>query len=188
MIPNPESCAHMHVCAGQADCSGLLEGLDHGEDEALRRHWEAALMDADSAVAMDPGYAKAYLRRAQALMRLQRVGEALSAAEEGQRLAAGSSGSGLGRELQSLVEELGRMCAGASPLGPAGNADRDGGKGSCSAHIDAAVKTKTNLEGIPSAGLHAKSASCVAGPGSGSGCGAPIRPAAENCLDLDEMD
>lgn len=32
---------------GESDSTGLLEGLDHGEAEALRRHWEAAVMDAD---------------------------------------------------------------------------------------------------------------------------------------------
>ena len=183
------------MCAGQADRTGLLEGLDHGEDGALRRHWEAALMDADSAVAMDPGYAKAHLRRAQALMRLQRVGEALSAAEEGQRLAAGSSSSsGLGRELQALVEELGRMCTGvalpgttcvgAAPLRPSGTADADGGKVS-SVDVDVEAKTAANLEGIQS-GLHADAASCLAGPG--PGCGGLNRPAGEHGLDLDEMD
>ena len=182
------------MCAGQADSTGLLEGLDHGEDGALRRHWEAALMDADSAVAMDPGYAKAHLRRAQALMRLQRLGEALLAAEEGQRQAAGSSSSGLGRELQALAEELGRMCvgptplgatcAGAAPLRPSGAADAGCGKVS-SADVDVEAKTATNLEGIQS-GLHADAASSVVGPG--PGCGGLIRSAAEHDLDLDEMD
>ncbi len=56
------------------DLRGLLEGVDLSEPEALARHSEAALMDAESAIAMDPGFGKAYLRKAQALQRLDRLG------------------------------------------------------------------------------------------------------------------
>jgi hypothetical protein len=58
--------------SGQVDQLGLLEGLDHGEEGALTRHWDAALMDAESALGMGASYLKAYWRKAQALSRLQR--------------------------------------------------------------------------------------------------------------------
>lgn len=179
----------MFACAsaGQADSTGLLEGLDHGADGALRRHWEAALMDADSAVGMDPAYAKAYLRRAQALMRLQRAGEALSAAEEGRRWAADSSGSsGLGRELQALVEELEAMCAGAPSLGPVGAADGCSGKES-SARVGAVAKPAGGIVEDIRSGLLAGAATSepdLQGPS----CSGGIEHAAEHSLDLDEMD
>ena len=35
---------------GESDSTGLLEGLDHGETDALRRHWEAAVMDTERSV------------------------------------------------------------------------------------------------------------------------------------------
>ena len=57
---------------GQYDDRGLLEGLDHGDPDALDRHHLAALMDADSALEMSPDHVRAHLRRAQALSKLGR--------------------------------------------------------------------------------------------------------------------
>jgi hypothetical protein len=64
---------------------------------------------------MDEGYVKAYLRKSQGLSRLQRVLEALLAAEEGlRRSSSSSSGAGEGKggdagahqELSSVAREL----------------------------------------------------------------------------------
>ena len=65
---------------------------------------------------MDEGYVKAYLRKSQGLSRLQRVLEALLAAEEGLRRSSSSSSSGAGegkggdagahQELSSVAREL----------------------------------------------------------------------------------
>jgi len=105
----------LRECGEEADSTGLLEGLDLGERGALRKHWEAAVMDADSAIGMDEGYVKAYLRKSQGLSRLQRVLEALLAAEEGlRRSSSSSSGAGEGKggdagahqELSSVAREL----------------------------------------------------------------------------------
>jgi hypothetical protein len=97
------------TCAGSYDDRGLLEDMDLGGEDAEHRHYLAALLDAESALDLDPAFPKAYLRKAQALLRLDRYGEALAAAEAGRSKAAGT---GCEAELAALIAEVELLHAG----------------------------------------------------------------------------
>eukprot|EP00198_Chlamydomonas_reinhardtii_P008105 XP_001697442.1 predicted protein [Chlamydomonas reinhardtii] len=111
---------------GDADTAGHLEGVDHGSEGLGARHLEAAVLDCDMALQLDPtsGTApKTCLRKARALQRLARAEEAAVAARTGLDKCAG--GSEVQRELRALVKELEERVGSAPAETQAG---RDGGK------------------------------------------------------------
>lgn len=61
-----------------------------GDRDELPRHFNAVLLDCQSALDLDPGYCKAYLRKGQALRALGRLAEAGAAAEAGVARASGA--------------------------------------------------------------------------------------------------
>ncbi|GFR45643.1 hypothetical protein Agub_g7052, partial [Astrephomene gubernaculifera] len=68
---------------GESDTAGHLEGLDLGSHDAVSRHFQAAIIDCDMALDLDPvgaAAAKTCLRKCRALRRLGRVEEAAAAA------------------------------------------------------------------------------------------------------------
>lgn len=84
------------------DLAGLLEGPGLGEPDAIPRHYKAVILDCQSAIDLQPSYAKAYLRKAQALHALERNSEALQTTEEGCRHASGP----LKQEMTQLVRTI----------------------------------------------------------------------------------
>ncbi|GIL77546.1 hypothetical protein Vretimale_2922 [Volvox reticuliferus] len=71
---------------GDADTTGHLEGVDHGSQGAISRHYEAAVMDCDHALALQPSgnpASKTLLRKCRALLQLGRLDEATAAARSG---------------------------------------------------------------------------------------------------------
>lgn len=108
--------------AGDCDTCGHLEGVDHGSEGALARHYEAAVLDCDMALALlgaeaGPGVGllqgaqgqgevgKACRRKARALLRLGRGQEAGEAARAGLAAAGAGGDGGLREELQELLRE-----------------------------------------------------------------------------------
>ncbi|GLI59337.1 hypothetical protein VaNZ11_001196, partial [Volvox africanus] len=71
---------------GDADKTGHLEGVDHGSQGVILRHYEAAVMDCDQALALQPSgnaAAKTLLRKCRALLQLGRLEEVTTAARSG---------------------------------------------------------------------------------------------------------
>ncbi|EFJ48820.1 hypothetical protein VOLCADRAFT_90467 [Volvox carteri f. nagariensis] len=90
---------------GDADTTGHLEGVDHGSEGALSRHYEAAVMDCDQALALQPSgrpAAKALLRKSRALLQLRQRDEAMAAARRGLGKCEGEEG-GVRGELQEAL-------------------------------------------------------------------------------------
>ncbi|KAF5834506.1 hypothetical protein DUNSADRAFT_8798 [Dunaliella salina] len=56
-----------------------MEGIELGSPGALTKHYEAAHMDAQAAIDLDPTYIKAHQRKIQALWKLGKLQEALLA-------------------------------------------------------------------------------------------------------------
>jgi len=52
---------------GSCDDEGLMEGIELGSPSALTKHYEAAHIDAQAAIDLDPTYIKAHQRKIQAL-------------------------------------------------------------------------------------------------------------------------
>lgn len=79
--------------AGMPDMCGLLEGVDLSDSSmqpmVTSKHYEAALLDADSALGLDPSNVKAHLRKAQALAKLGKMAECKEAVRAGLHACGG---------------------------------------------------------------------------------------------------
>ncbi|GLC42715.1 hypothetical protein PLESTB_001130700 [Pleodorina starrii] len=105
---------------GDADTAGHLEGVDHGSEAALARHYEAAVMDCDMALDLQPAgraAAKALLRKARALAQLGRREDAAAAARSGLARCDGGEGA-LRGELQEMLRAATATAAAAAPPPP----------------------------------------------------------------------
>ncbi|KXZ48678.1 hypothetical protein GPECTOR_26g581 [Gonium pectorale] len=110
---------------GDCDMAGHLEGVDLGSEGALARHYEAAVMDCDLALDMQPSgpaAAKACLRKCRALGRLGRHEDAAAAARAGLGKCGGGGGEGgvsaeLRVELEQVMRALGRRPGGEGRAG-----------------------------------------------------------------------
>ena len=110
--------------SSRSDLRGLLEGLDlSSSDEReliITRHYEAALMDSQTSLDLDPSYYKAWARKALALFELGRHKEALDIARHGKSLGGISLGGislggislggislgGISNDLDGLIDKI----------------------------------------------------------------------------------
>lgn len=98
--------------APAVDALGHLEGREvSGSAESLALQHQAAVLDCDSTLELEPRHCKAWHRKATALVRLGRTAEARAAAEEAERAAGGDAG--LRREAARLLAKIARAETGS---------------------------------------------------------------------------
>lgn len=88
-----------------------MQDVQQAPDTAAMSNYNAALIDCNAALDLQPGSVKALFRKAQALQGLHRPGEAFAAATEAMQKASAAQAAGIAPLVNELAQQVGRRDA-----------------------------------------------------------------------------